>query len=63
VGGERGAEAAAPATLGRGRRYFASRAKAYYEQLTAERKLLTVPADTAEAAKLAPRYRAIATYS
>ena len=34
----------------------ASRAKAYYEQLAAERKLLTVPADAAEAAKLAPRY-------
>ena len=34
----------------------ASRAKAYYEQLAAERKLLTVPADTAEAAKLASRY-------
>jgi hypothetical protein len=33
-----------------------SRAKAYYEQLAAERKLLAVPADAAEAAKLAPRY-------
>jgi hypothetical protein len=34
----------------------ASRAKAYYEQLAAERKLLTVPADTAESATLASRY-------
>ena len=33
-----------------------SRAKAYNEQLAAERKLLTVPADAAEAAKLASRY-------
>lgn len=34
----------------------ASQAKAYYEQLAAERKLLTVPADAAESAKLASRY-------
>jgi len=34
----------------------ASQAKAYYEQLAAERKLMTVPADAAESAKLAPHY-------
>ena len=34
----------------------ASQAKAFYEQLAAERKLLTVPADPAESAKLAPHY-------
>ena len=34
----------------------ASRAKSYYQQFAAERKLLTVPADGAEAAKLASRY-------
>ena len=31
-------------------------AKAYYESLATERKLLTVPADAAESAKLADRY-------
>ena len=40
----------------RGRRQVAAAAKAFYEQLAAERKLLTVPADAAEAAKLAARY-------
>ena len=35
----------------------AASAKTYYEQMAAERKLLTVPADPAEAAKLAKRYR------
>ncbi len=35
----------------------AAQAKTYYEQLAAERKLLTVPADTAEAGKLARNYR------
>ena len=30
--------------------------KSYYDQLAAERKLMTVPADAALAAKLAPRY-------
>ncbi len=34
----------------------AARAKAYYERLAAGRKLLTVPADPAEAEKLAERY-------
>jgi CubicO group peptidase (beta-lactamase class C family) len=34
----------------------AARAKTYYEYLAAERKLLTVPAATDEAGKLAPRY-------
>jgi len=34
----------------------AARAKSFYEQLAAERKLLTVPADASEAAKLARRY-------
>jgi hypothetical protein len=34
----------------------AARAKTYYEQLAAERKLLTVPADASEAGKLAARY-------
>ena len=32
-------------------------ARRIYEELAAERKLLTVPADAAEAGKLAPRYR------
>ena len=32
------------------------RRRRFYEQLAAERKLLTVPADAAEAAKLAPHY-------
>jgi hypothetical protein len=35
----------------------AARAKTYYEQLAAERKLLTVPADPGEAGKLARSYR------
>jgi hypothetical protein len=35
----------------------AARAKTFYEQLTAERKLLTVPADPTQAGKLAARYR------
>jgi CubicO group peptidase (beta-lactamase class C family) len=34
----------------------ASQGKAFYEQLAAERKLMTVPADAAESAKLAPHY-------
>jgi CubicO group peptidase (beta-lactamase class C family) len=34
----------------------AARAKTFYEQLAAERKLLTVPADSTEAGKLAARY-------
>ncbi len=34
----------------------AAQAKAYYDDLAAERKLLTVPADPAESAKLAPHY-------
>jgi CubicO group peptidase (beta-lactamase class C family) len=34
----------------------ASQAKQFYDELAAERKLLTVPADSAESAKLAPRY-------
>jgi CubicO group peptidase (beta-lactamase class C family) len=34
----------------------AARAKTFYEQLAAERKLLTVPADPMEAGKLAARY-------
>jgi hypothetical protein len=34
----------------------AARAKTFYEQLAAERKLLTVPADAHEAGKLATRY-------
>ncbi|MFH1808061.1 MAG: serine hydrolase domain-containing protein [Pseudomonadota bacterium] len=34
----------------------ASKARSYFDQLAAERKLLTVPADPAEAAKLASRY-------
>ncbi|HEX6107725.1 MAG TPA: serine hydrolase domain-containing protein [Gemmatimonadales bacterium] len=36
---------------------IAASAKTYYEQLEAERRLLTVPADAAEAGKLAGRYR------
>jgi hypothetical protein len=35
---------------------IAARAKSFKEQLAAERKLLTVPADSAEAGKLAGRY-------
>jgi CubicO group peptidase (beta-lactamase class C family) len=34
----------------------AAQAKTFYDELAAERKLLTVPADPAESAKLAPRY-------
>jgi hypothetical protein len=34
----------------------ASQAKTFYDQLAAERKLLLVPADPAESAKLAPKY-------
>lgn len=34
----------------------AAAGKAYYEQMAAERKLMTVPADAGEAGKLAPRY-------
>ena len=34
----------------------AARGKAYFEQLAADRKLLTVPADAAESTKLAKRY-------
>ena len=34
----------------------ASQGKTYYEGLAAERKLMTVPADPAESAKLAPKY-------
>jgi CubicO group peptidase (beta-lactamase class C family) len=39
---------------------LAARAKAYFQQLAAERKLLTVPADPAEAGKLAGRYASAA---
>jgi CubicO group peptidase (beta-lactamase class C family) len=35
---------------------LAARAKTFFEQLAAERKLLTVPADPSRAAALAPRY-------
>jgi CubicO group peptidase (beta-lactamase class C family) len=35
---------------------LASQAKTFYDQMSADRKLLTVPADPAEAAKLAPHY-------
>jgi CubicO group peptidase (beta-lactamase class C family) len=35
----------------------ASRGKMFFEQLAAERKLFTVPADAAESAKLAPHYK------
>jgi len=35
---------------------LAAGAKTFFEQLAADRKLLTVPADAAEAAKLAKRY-------
>ena len=35
---------------------MAASAKTYFDELAAERKLYTVPADTAEAAKLAPTY-------
>jgi CubicO group peptidase (beta-lactamase class C family) len=34
----------------------AARGKSFYEQIAAERRLLTVPADPSESAKLAPRY-------
>lgn len=34
----------------------AAQGKTFYEEIAAERKLLTVPADPAESAKLAPRY-------
>jgi CubicO group peptidase (beta-lactamase class C family) len=34
----------------------ASQAKTFYEEIAAERKLMTVPADPAESAKLAPHY-------
>ena len=34
----------------------AAQAKQFYDELAAERKLLTVPADSAESAKLAPKY-------
>jgi CubicO group peptidase (beta-lactamase class C family) len=34
----------------------AAQAKSYFEQLAAERKLMTIPADAADAAKLAARY-------
>jgi hypothetical protein len=34
----------------------AAQAKTFYAELAAERKLLTVPAESAESAKLAPRY-------
>jgi hypothetical protein len=34
----------------------AAQGKSYYDQLAADRKLMTVPADPALAAKLAPRY-------
>jgi hypothetical protein len=35
----------------------AAQAKSFYEQLAADRKLLTVPADPADAVRLASRYR------
>ncbi len=35
---------------------MAAAGKTFYEELAAERKLLTVPADAAESARLAPRY-------
>jgi hypothetical protein len=35
----------------------ASQAATFYEELAAERRLLTAPADPAEAGRLAPRYR------
>ncbi|HEX4416962.1 MAG TPA: serine hydrolase domain-containing protein [Kofleriaceae bacterium] len=35
---------------------MAASAKTYFDQIAAERKLITVPGDPAEAAKLAPRY-------
>jgi CubicO group peptidase (beta-lactamase class C family) len=35
----------------------AAQAKSFYDQRAAERKLLVIPADAAEAARLAPRYR------
>jgi hypothetical protein len=35
---------------------IAATAKTFFEELAAERKLLTVPADAGESAKLAPRY-------
>jgi CubicO group peptidase (beta-lactamase class C family) len=35
---------------------LASQGKTYYAELAAERKLMTVPADASESAKLAPRY-------
>jgi CubicO group peptidase (beta-lactamase class C family) len=35
---------------------LAARAKTFYEQLAADRKLVTIPADSAEAGKLAARY-------
>jgi CubicO group peptidase (beta-lactamase class C family) len=38
----------------------AAQAKSYYDRLAAERKLLTVPADAQNAAKLAPRYASAA---
>ena len=38
----------------------AASGKAFYEQIAAERKLLTVPADPSESAKLAPRYASAA---
>jgi len=34
----------------------ASQAKAFYEEIASERKLMTIPADAAEAGKLAPHY-------
>jgi CubicO group peptidase (beta-lactamase class C family) len=34
----------------------AAQGRSYFEQLAAERKLMTIPADAAEAARLAPRY-------
>ncbi len=34
----------------------AAQGKTFYEELAAERKLMTVPADAAEGAKLAPQY-------
>src|SRR4030095_8018719 len=34
----------------------AAEAKTFYDQLAAERKLLVVPADASESAKLAPKY-------
>src|SRR5262249_1267510 len=36
---------------------IAAAAKTFFEQLAADRKLLTVPADPTEVAKLAPSYR------